>query len=46
MQDDPPRVEPLQIDGPQEGVEDPGDHGDDGKGDAESVQELVGFVLL
>ena len=46
LQDDPPGVEPLQVDERQQGVEDPGDHGDDGKGDAEPVQQLVRFVLL
>ena len=39
-------MEPLQVDGSQEGVEDPDDHDDEGKGHAEVVQQLVCFVLL
>ena len=39
-------MEPLQVDGPQQGVEDPGEDGKNGKGDAELVQQLVGLVLL
>ena len=39
-------MEPLQVDGSQEGVEDPDDHDDEGKGHAEVVQQLVRLVLL
>ena len=46
MQDDPPGIEPLQVDDPQQGVEDLDDHDDEGKGHAEVVQQLVGLVLL
>ena len=46
MQDYLPGVEPLQVDNPQQGIEDPGDHDDDGKGDAEIAQQLVGLVLF
>ena len=39
-------MEPLQVDGSQEGVEDPDDHDNEGKGHAEAVQQLVRIVLL
>ena len=39
-------MEPLQVDDPQKGVEDPGDHDDERKGHAEVVQQLIGLVLL
>ena len=39
-------METLQVDASQHGVEDPGDHDDEGKGHAEVVQQLVRFVLL
>ena len=41
-----PGVEPRQVDGCQKGVEEMGDHDDEGKGHAEAVQQLVCFVLL
>ena len=46
MQDDVPGVEPLEVGGRQQGVEDPGDHDDQGKNHAEVVEQLVGGVLL
>ena len=39
-------MEPLQVDGSQEGIKDPDDHDDKGKGHAEVVQHLVRFILL
>ena len=39
-------MEPLEVGGRQQGVEDPGDHDDQGKSQAEVVQQLVGDVLL
>ena len=46
LQDDLPGVEPLEVGGRQQGVEDPGDHDEQGQGHAEVVQQLIGFVLL
>ena len=46
MQDDLPGMEPLQVDGGQQGVKGSGDHDDKGKGHTEVVQQLVRFVLL
>ena len=46
LQDDLPGMEPLQINGRQQDVEDAGDHDDKGKGHAEAVQQLVRLVLL
>ena len=46
MQDDLPGVEPLEVGGRQQGVEDPGDHDDQGKSQAEVVEQLIGGVLL
>ena len=39
-------MEPLEVGGRQQGVEGPGDHDDQGKSQAEVVQQLVGGVLL
>ena len=39
-------MEPLQVDGCQQGVKDPGDQDDKGKDHAEGIQQLVRFVLL
>ena len=39
-------MEPLQVDSCQQGIEDAGDDDNKGKGHAEVVQQLVGFVLL
>ena len=46
MQDDLPGVEPLEVGGRQEGIEDPSDHDDQGKSHPEVVEQLVGSVLL
>ena len=46
MQDDLPGMEPLQIDGGQQGVEGGGDHDDEGKCHTEAVQQIICFVLL
>ena len=46
LQDDLPGVKPLEVGGRQQGVEDPGDHDEQGQGQAEIVQQLVGLVLL
>ena len=46
MQDDLPGVEPLEVGGRQQGVEDPGYHDDQGKSQAEVVEQLVGSVFL
>ena len=45
LQDDPPGVEPLQVDSRQEGIEDTGHHDDEGQRPAEA-QQLIRFVLL
>ena len=39
-------MEPLEVGGRQQGVEDPGDHDDEGKRLTEAVQQLVRLVLL
>ena len=39
-------MEPLEVGGRQQGVEDPGDHDDQGKSHPEVVEQLVGGVLL
>ena len=39
-------MEPLEVGGRQQGVEDPGDHDEQGQGRAEVVEQLVGGVLL
>ena len=46
MQDDLPGMKPFEVDGRQQGIEEEGDHDDEGKGHAEVVQQLVCFVLL
>ena len=46
MQDDLPGVEPLEVGGRQKGVEDPGDHDDQGKSHADIIEQLVGSVFL
>ena len=39
-------MEPLEVDGSQQGVKEAGDDDDEGKGLAKAVQQLVRFVLL
>ena len=46
LQDDPPGVEPLQVDGSQQGVKEAGHHDDERQGHAQVVQQLVRLVLL
>ena len=46
LQEDLPGVEPLEVGDRQQGVEDPGDHDDQGKSHPEVVEQLVGGVLL
>ena len=46
MQDNFPGVEPLEVDGSQQGVKEAGDDDDEGKGLAKAVQQLIRFVLL
>ena len=45
MQEDPPGVEPLEVGGRQQGIEDPSEEDRQGQGDAEGVQRLIGLVL-
>ena len=39
-------MEPLEVDGSQQGVKKAGDDDDEGKGLTKAVQQLVRFVLL
>ena len=39
-------METLQVDASQQDVKEAGDHDDKGKGDTETVQQLIRFVLL
>ena len=46
LQDNLPRVEPLEVDDSQEEVEDGGDDDEDGQLPAQPVQQVKGLVLL
>ena len=46
LQDNPPRVEPLQVDSCKQGVQDAGHHDDEGQGQAQAVQQLVCTILF
>ena len=46
MQDDLPGMEPLEIGGRQQGLENGGDHDGERKRLAQTVQQLVSLVLL
>ena len=46
MQDDLPRVEPLEVDESEDEVEDGGDDDEDGQLPAQPGQQVEGLVLL
>ena len=46
LQDDLPGVQPHQVDDRQQSVKHGCDDDDQGKGDTQAVEQLIGFVLL